>query len=460
MIEFHEPLETLIRHPKAFTGKLRFPDPSKLRIYDDTLRDGEQMPGVAFSPEQKLELAKFLSDMGVHVMDVAFPMNGESDCKALQLIVQAQKRGEIRKNLEILAMCRSNPVDIDMVIKTVQEIGASPDDVSVLILSTFSDLHVKYKLGKALLKREGKPVDKWLETPLEFYRKANINMVCDAIKYARSKGISRIEFASEDSSRGNIEYGIRWAKACIKAGGTRMCFSDTCGVFTPEAVDYYIPKMVKALDGIPMTAHFHNDFGLGTLNTVRALSHGATYLGVTANGIGERAGNTSIHLTVMVLKELYGVEIPGFKYEKLVELRKMIEKYSGVPIQPHEPIIGEGVFAHESGIHTAAIVINPAIYQFIREEEVGGTRKFIFGKHSGTAAVEAVLRKNEEKLKENRIEITPELVQKVLEKVKIIREKKINSGLYEKFIEEYYRNYGNLGISEDELIKIVREIGK
>jgi len=105
-------------------------------------------------------------------------------------------------------------------------------------------------------------------------------------------------------------------------------------------------------------------------------------------------------------------------------------------------------------------VINPAIYQFIREEEVGGTRKFIFGKHSGTAAVEAVLRKNEEKLKENRIEITPELVQKVLEKVKIIREKKINSGLYEKFIEEYYRNYGNLGISEDELIKIVREIGK
>ena len=138
----------------------------------------------------------------------------------------------------------------------------------------------------------------------------------------------------------------------------------------------------------------------------------------------------------------------------------MIEKYSGVPIQPHEPIIGEGVFAHESGIHTAAIVINPAIYQFIREEEVGGTRKFIFGKHSGTAAVEAVLRKNEEKLKENRIEITPELVQKVLEKVKIIREKKINSGLYEKFIEEYYRNYGNLGISEDELIKIVREIGK
>ena len=458
MIEFHEPLEKLIRHPRVFTKKLRFPDPSEIRIYDDTLRDGEQMPGIAFSPEQKLELAKLLSDMGVHVMDVAFPMNGESDCKALQLIVQAQKKGEIRKDLEILAMCRSNTGDIDIVIQTLREIGASPDDVSVLILSTFSDLHIKYKLGKTLLKREGKPLDGWLETPLEFYREANVNMICDTIKYARSKGISRVEFASEDSSRGNIKYGVRWAKACAKAGGTRMCFSDTCGVFTPEAVDYYIPKMVKALNGIPVTAHFHNDFGLGALNTVRALSHGATFLGLTANGIGERAGNTSIHQTVMVLKELYGVTIPGFKYEKLTELRKMVEKFSGIPIQPHEPIIGEGVFAHESGIHTAGIVINPAIYQFIREEEVGGTRRFIFGKHSGAAAVEAVLKKNEEKLKEKGIEITQELIQKTLEKVKVLREEKINSDLYEKAVREYYKNYGSLGISEEELIEIVLSI--
>ncbi|OIN98096.1 hypothetical protein COY52_12695 [Candidatus Desantisbacteria bacterium CG_4_10_14_0_8_um_filter_48_22] len=458
MIEFREPLEDLISHPKNFTKKLRFPDPSEIRIYDDTLRDGEQMPGVAFSPEQKLELAKLLSDMGIHVMDVAFPMNGESDRRALQLIVQAQKKGEIRKDVEILAMCRSNPADIDAVVQTLAEIGAKPDDASVLILSTFSDLHIKYKLGKTLLKREGKPPGQWLETPLEFYREANSKMICDAIRYARAKGISRVEFASEDSSRGNLEYGVRWAKACVKAGGTRMCFSDTCGVFTPEAVSHYIPEMVKALDGVPMTAHFHNDFGLGAINTVYALSHGATYLGVTANGIGERAGNTSIHQAVMVLKDLYGVEIPGFRYEKLVELRKAVEKYSGIPVQPHEPIIGEGVFAHESGIHTAAIVINPAIYQFIREDDVGATRRFVFGKHSGTAAVEAVLRKNEKKLRKKGIEITPGLIQKALERVKVMREEKIKTGFYRKVIDEYYKNYEALGISESELIKIVMEI--
>ncbi|MFH1825485.1 MAG: hypothetical protein ABH873_09740 [Candidatus Firestonebacteria bacterium] len=458
MIKFKEPLDKLINQPKKFTKHLKFPKPGKIKIYDDTLRDGEQMPGVAFSPEQKLKLAKLLSDMGVHVMDVAFPVNGESDCKGLQLIVQAQKKGEIKKEIEILAMCRSNSSDVDIVIKTLAEIGAEPDDVSILILSTISDLHIKYKLGRTLLKREGKSADKWISTPLEFFRQANTNMVCDTIRYAKSKGISRIEFASEDASRGNIEYGVKWAKACIKAGGTRMCFSDTCGVFTPESVDYYIPRMIKALDGIPMTAHFHNDFGLGALNTVRAVKHGATYMGVTANAIGERAGNTSIHQVVMILKELYGVEIPGFKYHLLHHLRREVEKYSGIPIQPHEPIIGEGVFAHESGIHTAGILIHPAIYQFIREETVGGKQKFVFGKHSGAGAVESVLKKNEDILKKKGIEITPELISKLLNKVKQIREKQIRN--YEDYIENYYKNYNSLGISEEQLMEIAMSISK
>ncbi|MEW6087560.1 MAG: hypothetical protein AB1498_04590 [bacterium] len=460
MIEFREPIDKLVRLPKTFTKKLKFPKPEDIRIYDDTLRDGEQMPGVAFSPEGKLEMAKFLSDMGIHVMDVAFPVNGISDCKALQLIVQAQKRGEIRKDVEILAMCRSNKDDVNMVINTLAEIGAKPDDASILVLSTFSDLHIKYKLGKTLLKREGKQVEKWLDTKLDFYHEANTNMVCDIIRYAREKGISRVEFASEDSSRGNIKYGIEWAKACVKAGGTRMCFSDTCGVFTPEAVDFYIPKMLKALDGVPMTAHFHNDFGMGAFNTVRAMSHGATYAGVTANGIGERAGNTSLHLTVMILKELYGVDIPGFKYDKLVELRKMVERYSGIPIQVHEPIIGEGVFAHESGIHTAGILINPLIYQFIREETVGGTHKFIFGKHSGAAAVESVLEKNKVRFKSENIEINDELIQKLLEKIKSLREEMIKPEKYSQYINTYYNNYNHLGISEEDVVQLLIDLAK
>ena len=458
MINFKEPLSKLINEPKKFTKHLKFPRPDRIRIYDDTLRDGEQMPGVAFSPEQKLHLAKLLAKVGVHVMDVAFPISGESDYKALKLIAKAQRSGEISKDVEILAMCRSNPADIDVVVKAMKEIGGKPDDVSILVLSTFSDLHIKYKLGQTLLKRDGKPLDKWIETPLSYYREANTRMVCDAIKYAKSKGISRIEFASEDSSRGNIEYGVKWAKACVKAGGTRMCFSDTCGVFTPESVDYYIPKMIKALNGVPMTAHFHNDFGMAALNTVRAMSHGATYAGVTANGIGERAGNTSIHQTVLILKELYGVEIPGFRYDLLRTLRKEIEKYSGIPVQAHEPIIGEGVFAHESGIHTAGILIHPAIYQFIREETVGGEQRFVFGKHSGVSAVEDVINKNAKRLKAAGITATPELCAKVLNAAKVLREKKIRS--YEKEISQYYKNYNDLGIAEEQLIEMVLKMNK
>src|SRR5213592_3126738 len=301
-MDLKEPLNQLAIPPTHFTKHLKFPDPAKIRIYDDTLRDGEQMPGVAFSPEQKLELAKLLSEIGVHVIDPAFPAVSESERKALQLIVQAQKRGEIRR-------------DIDAVVDTVTAVGAKPDDVSVLVLSTLSDLHLKYKLGKTLLRRAKQPEDQWLSQPVDYYREQNLDLITGAIRYARERGFSRVEFAAEDASRSDVAYGEVWAKACVAAGGTRMCFSDTCGVFTPEGVDHYIPRLVKVLGPVPMTAHFHNDFGLGAINTVRAISHGALYAGVTANGIGERAGNTPLHEFVMVLKMLYGVELPGFRYD-------------------------------------------------------------------------------------------------------------------------------------------------
>src|SRR2546422_8656638 len=124
----------------------------------------------------------------------------------------------------------------------------------------------------------------------------------------------------------------------------------------------------------------------------------------------------------MILKMLYGVTLPGFRYDRLTELRRKIELYSGIPLQPHEPIVGEGVFKHESGIHTAAIAIHPAIYQFIAEESVGGEQRFVFGKHSGAAAVESVLAKHTKALRERGVEISPDLVKQVLDCVKALRE--------------------------------------
>ena len=456
-MRLREPLDQLAIPPARFTQHVTFPDPAAIRLYDDTLRDGEQMPGVAFSPEQKLELASLLSKLGVHVIDPAFPAVSESDRRALQLIVKAQREGTIRPDIEILAMCRSLKEDIDAVVTTVTAVGAKPDDVSVLVLSTLSDLHLKYKLGRTLLRRAGQPEDQWLDRPLEFYREQNLDLITEAIRYARERGFSRVEFAAEDASRSDVSYGEIWARACVAAGGTRMCFSDTCGVFTPEAVDHYIPKLVKALGTVPLTAHFHNDFGLGAINTVRALHHGALYAGVTANGIGERAGNTPIHELVMVLKMLYRVEIPGFRYDLLTELRRKVELYSGVPLQPHEPIIGEGVFKHESGIHTAAIAIHPAIYQFISEESVGGEQRFVFGKHSGAAAVEAVLAKHAAVLKEHGVEISPDLVKRILERVKSLREQSLPPKGYADAVASHYRHYYSLGLSEERIVELALE---
>lgn len=457
-MELRESLESLARSPSTFTGRTNFRPPEQIKIYDDTLRDGEQMPGVAFSPEQKVELAVLLADIGVHVMDVAFPVVSESDRRALQLCVQAQREGRINPAVEILAMCRSNRGDIDVVAESMREIGAVPDAVSVLVLSTLSDLHMKYKIGQFLVKREGKSQDSWLDLPVGFYRSSNIRMITEAVTYAREKGFSRVEFAAEDASRSDLEYDIEWALACVKAGGTRMCFSDTCGVLTPESVDHYFPPIIAALPpGFELTAHFHNDFGIGAYNCARALSHGASHAGVTANGIGERAGNASLHLVVMILKELYGVALPGFRYDRLVELRRVVERFTGIPVQPHEPIVGEAVYSHESGIHTAGILIHPAIYQFIREEEVGGTHRFVFGKHSGAAAVESVLRKYDHVLRPHGIEISEELVKLLLGMVKEIREERIESNSPGKAVDEYYRNYHSLGISETELVSLAVE---
>src|SRR5204862_449080 len=151
---------------------------------------------------------------------------------------------------------------------------------------------------------------------------ANIKMITSAISYAREKGIEKIEFASEDASRANLDYILLWAKSCIDAGGTRLCFSDTVGCFTPDAVDYYFPPVVQITTkkGTELHAHFHNDLGIGAYNCVRALSHGASHAGVTMCGIGERAGNAPLEQVVMQLKVLYGIEIPDFRYDLLVPL--------------------------------------------------------------------------------------------------------------------------------------------
>ncbi|MEW5807534.1 MAG: hypothetical protein AB1756_09350 [Acidobacteriota bacterium] len=459
-MELREPLNELVASPLDFVRKENFPRPEEIRIYDTTLRDGEQTPGVAFSPEQKYEIARMLSDIGVHIIDMGFPGAAASDRKALQMIMQGKERGEIREDLEILVMCRSNIKDIDVTMQALREIGIDPKKVTFFIFTSGSDLHLKYKIGKTLLKREGKDLTEWLDLPVSFYREANIKMACEAISYARGKGINSIEFGGEDGSRSNVNYMIDLAGACYEAGGTRYSFPDTVGIFTPEGVDYYIPKLVKAFPEKPLVVHFHNDFGLGAINTVRAISHGANVPTMTTNGMGERAGNAPLHQVMMILKELYGIVIPGFRYERLWELRNLVERHSGIPVSPCEPIIGENVFTHESGIHTAGLLIHKAIYQVIEPESVGGKLRFVFGKHSGAAAIEEILKRNEDELSKEGVKITPHLVNLLMNLVKDIREKKALISQHLEGILSYYSHLHQLGISEEDVLAYAIVLGR
>ena len=459
-MEFREPIERLIRDPREFTKHLNFPDPAQIRIYDETLRDGEQMPGVCFTPEQKYEIAKRLADIGVHIMSVGFPAASSGDCKTLQLVMEGKRRGELG-DVEIVVMCRSNPKDIDVTVQTLQEVNISPSEVTFFIFTSGSDLHLKYKIGKTLLKLEGRDESEWLDLPLEFYRNANIKLQCDAIRYARSKGVTSVEFGAEDGSRGDVDYFIRYFKECIAAGGDRPAWPDTVGCLTPDATKWYCTRIVNAMPkGLPMVCHFHNDYGLGTINAITAVSCGFKVVSVTANGYGERAGNVKLHEFVTALNVLYGIEIPGFKYDKLRELARFMERMSGIPMQQHEPIIGSKVFAHESGIHTHAMLIDHRMYEAVPAELVGAETSWIFGKHSGVALVEDTLRKHAGELAANGVDVTSELAHRVTDEIKRLREERAASSKSEETIALYEQAMRQLSISEDEVADIAIAISQ
>ncbi len=460
-MEFQEPIEQLIRDPKWFTRDVHFPPANELRIYDTSLRDGEQMPGVAYTPEQKYEICRRLSDIGVHIMDVGFPAVSEDERRSLQLIMQGKRKGEIRADLDVVVMCRSNPKDIDATLSALDAIDVAPSDVTFFIFTSGSDLHMKYKIGKTLLAREGKSEEEWLEQPLSFYRQANIRMQCDAIRYARSKGVRYVEFGGEDGSRGDVDYFIELFKEGIKAGGTRPSWPDTVGCLTPEATRWYCSRIVAALPPeIPLLNHFHNDYGLATINCITSLACGFRAFTVTANGYGERAGNVPLHQVVTALRVLYGVEIPGFKYNQLRDLARFMESMSGFPIEAQEPIIGANVFAHESGIHTHAMLIDPRMYEAVPASLVGAQMQFVYGKHSGLAVIDATLRKHEERLRKAGVTLDSDLTKRVLEEVKRVREERARTGHVADIVKQYYDNMHRLGLTEDDVVQIAEGLSK
>lgn len=325
-----------------------------LKILDTTLRDGEQTPGVSLTLENKLLIARKLDTIGVDIIEAGSAITSEGERNSIRKIA---KEG---LNAEICSYCRIKKEDID---------GALSCDVdSIHLVVPVSDLHIQQKLKKD--------------------RETVRQMAVDMTEYAKSHGLI-VELSGEDASRADMDYLKSVYNAGIDAGADRLCLCDTVGILTPER-SYDIFKELSTLRA-PISVHCHNDFGMGTANTMAALRAGAKQAHVTINGIGERAGNTSLEEIVMVLESLYKYET-RFDTTGLYSLSRLVSRLSGVPVAPNKAIVGGNAFTHEAGIHVHGLLANTATYEPITPELVGRERRIVLGKHAGRSSVVLALK--------------------------------------------------------------------
>ena len=351
----------------------------KVRIFDTTLRDGEQSPGVALSPENKLNIAKKLDELGVDAIETGFPVISEGEQKAIKMITQANL------SAELCGLARTNQQDIDAVV-----------DCGLKYVHTFiatSDIHLQYKLHLSQ--------DQALEKAIE------------SVEYAKSRGL-QVEFSAEDATRTDRDFLKKIFTAVTKAGADRIDIPDTVGYSTPQYIAEITRDAIEATK-LPISMHCHNDFGLAVANAISGIQAGAQCAHVTINGIGERAGNASLEELVMALQCLRFDQSweTNIKTKLLYETSKYVSKLAGMPVQPNKAIIGENAFGHESGIHTHGVLSNPLTYEPISPEIVGRNRWFQVGKHAGAHGISAML-------EEYGVQPDKDQLKQILKKVKSI----------------------------------------
>lgn len=342
-------------------------------IFDTTLRDGEQTPGVLITSNEKLKIALKLDELGVDVIEAGSAITSKDEQKSIKTIT------ENNLNAEICSFARPMKVDIDTALE------CDVDSLHLVIPS--SDLHIQYKLRKT--------------------REQVEEMAVDATEYAKSHGLI-VELSTEDATRTNMDNLKHLYNLCIDAGADRLCACDTVGLLTPEkSYDFY--KKLSQLPK-PVSAHCHNDFGLAVANTLAALNGGAKQVHVTVNGLGERAGNASLEEVVMATESLYNIKT-GIKTELFYEISQLVERISGVTLQSNKAIVGSNAFAHESGIHADGVLKKSETYEPIKPETVGHHRRFILGKHVGKHVIH-------EKIKETNVDVTDEELDRIFKRVK------------------------------------------
>ncbi len=326
----------------------------KVRIFDTTLRDGEQTPGVTVTPEQKLQIAIKLDELGVDAIEAGFPIVSHGEMKAISDIVKQGLKAEI------CGLARATENDIDAAIK------CGLNYVHTFIAT--SDIHLQYKL--------------------KMTREQVLDRAVKAVEYAKKHGL-RVEFSAEDATRSERPFLLQMFKAVTDAGADRIDIPDTVGYATPQYITELV-KDVKNATRLPISMHCHDDFGLAVANSIAGINAGASCAHVTINGLGERAGNASLEEFVMALQCLYN-KSHNIKTTSLYEVSRFVSNTMGIIVQPNKAIIGENAFGHESGIHTHGILNNPLTYEPISPELVGRKRWLQAGKHAGAHGIKAML---------------------------------------------------------------------
>jgi isopropylmalate/homocitrate/citramalate synthase len=348
--------------------------PEKVGIYDCTLRDGEQVPGLVFRKDEKISIAQALDELGVQRIEAGMPVVSPED---KEVATELMKLG---LQAEIWGFCRCIKTDIDACIES----GLN----SVICEIATSDYKMKaYGLTRDSVKER----------------------MTDAITYAKEHGL-KVAFFCVDMTRTGLEFlKEAYVTAVKEAHADEVVVVDTLGVALPEAV-FYLTSKVKEWVKVPIQVHCHNELGLGTACSLAAVKAGAEWVHVTANGIGEKSGNTDLAEVAMTLLLLYNKDT-GLKYEKLTEVSRLVQEASGIKMPPNKPIVGDSVFKRESGVAVLQLTRYPPAVEPYPPELVGGTREIIIGKKSGRHSIEW-------KLKELGISATEQQVAVILERVK------------------------------------------
>ncbi|WP_164997734.1 (R)-citramalate synthase [Methanolobus psychrotolerans] len=321
-----------------------------VRFLDTTLRDGEQTPGVALTSTDKVAIATKLDELGVNVIEAGSAITSEGERESIRAVV-AQGL-----NAEICSYCRIMKPDVDYALAC--------DVDSIHLVAPVSDLHINVKLKKD--------------------RETVRQMAVEVTEYAKEHGLI-VELSGEDASRADIEFLKSLYNDGIEAGADRLCFCDTVGLLVPERTEVIFSDICSAVKA-PLSIHCHNDFGLGTANTIAALRAGAQQAHVTINGIGERAGNTALEEVVMTIEWLYKCKT-GINTQEIFKTSRLVSRLTGLPVAPNKSLIGGNAFTHEAGIHVHGLLADTSTYEPIKPEVLGRERKIVLGKHAGKSSV-------------------------------------------------------------------------